>query len=487
MSLAIAMPAVVIATVLLLRGLVLGPTLDGSVFALIGDAVAHGRIPYRDLWDHKPPGVYLVNAAAGVALPFVGVWARAWLVSWLSTIGALVGLTILLARSGVQQSAIVLGLLLALPMVSAYHFVLGGGQTESVGLVFAVAGIALAIDGRDRSSMASGIVLAVAVAISLQFLPAAAAALVVMARRRRGRAVIGFAVGGVGVALAVVAWLAVNGALAAGYDSFIEYNRLYLIVNQRDRAQGLLTAALDGVLLLPLIFLALVRVASFRTRRPSDLELAAAVWVFAWLVFTGVQGVFFDHYATAVAPPLVILAAPALGGLLASIATHRRAVVLRALALTLMLVPPIVGVGLTEGSAHAADSLAAATTEVRRLTGPNDPIFVWGNEAAVYIEADRPPGSRFIFMFPLTLEGYATPARIDAILADWQARPPRVVIDATVNPGRVGGYPLTGSSGEANRPDATLDPLRDFILSRYQLEESVGTWDIYTLKELAER
>jgi hypothetical protein len=485
-SLAVAGSVAVVATVFLARGLLVGPTLDGAVFALIGDAVAGGKVPYRDLWDHKPPGIYALNALAGVLLPFLGVWARAWLMTWLSTVGAIAGLTVLLGRSDATRSGIVLSLLLALPMVAAYHFALGGGQTESAGLAFAGAGVGMAVGDGRRWRVGAGVALAIAMAISPQFIPAGAAAVVVLARgRSRWRGFAEFGLGAVAVAFAFVAWLAIAGALPDALDTLVDYNRLYLAVNQQLRAQGLLTASLDGLFVLPLIVVAMVRVASFRRRGATELEVAATVWVAVWVVLLGVQGVFFDHYAITLAPALVILAAPALGSLLGSIGRLRRAQLLRPLVLTALLVPPIVGIGLTEGSAHAADSLDAASAEIQRLTSPGDPIFVWGNETQVYYESDRPPASRFVYMFPLTLRGYATPERIGAIIGGWLVRPPRLIIDTTVNPGRVGGYPLTGASGEADRPDATLDPLRDFILSRYTLKESVGTWDFYTLKNLA--
>jgi 4-amino-4-deoxy-L-arabinose transferase-like glycosyltransferase len=33
---------------------------DGSVFAYVADRWAHGELPYRDVWDHKPPLTYVV-------------------------------------------------------------------------------------------------------------------------------------------------------------------------------------------------------------------------------------------------------------------------------------------------------------------------------------------------------------------------------------------------------------------------------------------
>lgn len=35
---------------------------DQGVFTYIGNLILHGGIPYRDIWDHKPPLIYFINA-----------------------------------------------------------------------------------------------------------------------------------------------------------------------------------------------------------------------------------------------------------------------------------------------------------------------------------------------------------------------------------------------------------------------------------------
>src|SRR5688572_30621810 len=47
---------------------------DTGVFFYAAQRLLDGGAPYRDIWDHKPPGVYLVDAA-GIALAGrTGVW-----------------------------------------------------------------------------------------------------------------------------------------------------------------------------------------------------------------------------------------------------------------------------------------------------------------------------------------------------------------------------------------------------------------------------
>src|SRR5687768_18415163 len=54
------------------------PSRDSGVFLYVGWRLLNGDIPYRDVWDHKPPLIYFVDAL-GIALtpasPW-GVWTR---------------------------------------------------------------------------------------------------------------------------------------------------------------------------------------------------------------------------------------------------------------------------------------------------------------------------------------------------------------------------------------------------------------------------
>jgi hypothetical protein len=49
--------------------------LDESVYVLGGVEWLHGRVPYRDFWDNKPPSIYLLNAMAWfLSGGLLGIW-----------------------------------------------------------------------------------------------------------------------------------------------------------------------------------------------------------------------------------------------------------------------------------------------------------------------------------------------------------------------------------------------------------------------------
>ena len=77
------MPAARLPVVLLLLlGLVAGTVLrtplldlplerDEGAYAVVATEMLRGAVPYRDVWDHKPPGVYVAYAAACVGEVFI--------------------------------------------------------------------------------------------------------------------------------------------------------------------------------------------------------------------------------------------------------------------------------------------------------------------------------------------------------------------------------------------------------------------------------
>ena len=56
-----------------LPGFLLPMDQDSGCYAYVGVSWTRGALPYRDVWDHKPPGIYLIPAAlqavAGAATP----------------------------------------------------------------------------------------------------------------------------------------------------------------------------------------------------------------------------------------------------------------------------------------------------------------------------------------------------------------------------------------------------------------------------------
>src|SRR2546428_525961 len=120
---ALALPALIVLVRRAPAGRV--PSEDTGVFTYVARLIGDGGLPYRDAWDHKPPGVYLIDA---VALAVAGLWGL-----WAAEVVALALAAILsyraLANTGLGGAAALAGTfawLVALPRL----FLEDGVQTN---------------------------------------------------------------------------------------------------------------------------------------------------------------------------------------------------------------------------------------------------------------------------------------------------------------------------------------------------------------------
>src|SRR6266496_1916463 len=62
------------------------PSRDSGVFLYVGWRFLNGDIPYRDVWDHKPPLIYFVDALGLRLTPdsLWGVWLLQFIVIFLT-------------------------------------------------------------------------------------------------------------------------------------------------------------------------------------------------------------------------------------------------------------------------------------------------------------------------------------------------------------------------------------------------------------------
>lgn len=482
----------------MLPGLLIGPSLDASVFSTVGWRIAEGDVLYSSVWDHKPPGMF---APALFAHLTTDTSENAWFVVWTLSVAS-VAITawlverILVARA-IGLPAQAAGALTAF-VLSAYLLTLGGGLGETFATVPSAMAVAMVATNRDGAGrwVITGLLVGGALVISLQALSVVAIVgvfgLSVAIRTVVTRA-LGVVVGIVFVIAAAWGGLAVSGASADAMDALIAYSAAY-----RDSATSAAADAPAGSFLLPWVFFGLLPLVVPGSlafvgirRRPEhrELLLGAGAFVVLWVFSIAVQGRLYGHYALSVVIPLGLLAGIGIDGAWRRLSTGRggRIIIGGAIvaAATLSMVVGAIGAAMEQSwigdSNQRVESVAPV---VRGMTAPVDDILVWGNEPLLYERSERAPAIRYVYLYPLITKDYVTPALVERIIRELIERPPAVVIDAgSPGPGRPGLPPLL-----IERPVATdgrdfdlLDPLRRFVRERYVYEATVAGWPIYRL------
>lgn len=445
------------ALTLLLRAPWLGDPLfhtDEQFYLLVGDRMWHGLLPYVDIWDRKPLGLFLIFGAAR-ALPGDGVLAYQ-LMAMASAAATATVIACTAVRIAGKTGALLAGFayLLYLPVFNC-----GMGQAPvfyNLPMMLAASRVlatladvdALGRDGGHEAQagddltgprlLRSGLWAMLFVGIAIQIKTSVVVegmgfGLLLLwagwrtgwSHRQLGMAAtvwIGAALLPTLLALAVYAALGHAGA-------FITANFLSIFGRGQDLSESAVRLAKVLAVLVPFYF-AIWR-GRGRTAGAPVLRQALVLWLVFAFIGLLVPGSWYDHYAAPMLMPLALLSAPALDGL------RRGCRIARGF---LVLVGTVASMGATAAQAHrfgdAAD-LDRAVDAIEPLVDARHCLWVYEGDSALYRATQSCLPGRFVFPAHLSTRfedaalGTDSVTEVRRILAN---APGAVVIDESGDP-----------------------------------------------------
>lgn len=380
---------------------------DNSIFLYIGRAMHRGFMPYRDVFDHKGPVLYLLNwlglFLSAERAAFLGVW----LLEFLNMFAFACMLLKLLHENapggGHASLHMILCAVLCVYCGSFVYF--SGNMTEEFALPWIAAALRVffryfrthAYQNRDVFTLGAGLGIALCLRPNLigpwaVFTPMVIASLLM---RRRfadvGRCALYYSIGLGAVLIPILAWLLATDSLSAMWECYIRFNFAY-----SGDGFSLRKYALTMLIMLQYVpFLLAALLLTLPLARNSvalRMNFVAAVGTLA-LVSMSCRD--FCHYAIPMLPflalPLAALSelAPERGERNGSPAARR--------ALCAVLLCSILCAGVRE--AHISwkgRKLGAEELYVRENTAPDDDVLVIGSRARIYLLGDRCTRNRFI-------------------------------------------------------------------------------------------
>ncbi len=475
---------------------------DSSAFAYAGISLLKGKVPYKDFWDHKTPGIFFLDALVFLLFPDTP--------SSLHIFGVVYGLASAYAFYALGKQLwerriafLVAGLFAAFS--SFPTLAQGGNLTESYALLPTILAYWFTLkflkrrEPRVRYLFASGLCAGLATSIKQTEIFSVAGVIVFLAatrlvcgRERRSRSSIMPIVAVIlGFVMAWIPWLlyfGLNGALADFVSAAFAYNSLYVSRGFHIASLLLLMFKQSFVIAIrtsTIWILSLFAVFNFVLRPTARKQ--EMILVMLWLVFAAV-GVslgraFYPHYYLQGLPPLSLLSGYAIERLiffkpLIRIQgwVHLRAgfslIILATLVASLVtqlvawrdsigyylgIIPEsMVGFAPYRTNYAVAEYIKAHTTQ-------DDKILVWGAESTIYFLSQRESPTRYFYNYPLLTESYVTPEMKEEFLSDLSCDSPVYIVvvlsptDACDSVASLNGFP----------------EFSDFIAGNYALEKQV--------------
>ncbi|MPZ98572.1 MAG: hypothetical protein GEU80_04385 [Dehalococcoidia bacterium] len=378
---------------------------DDAVYAMVSQGMLDGLVPYRDLFDHKPPLIYgwyagvitlfgdsqealrlSVFASLGVTSVLVYFCGREFLGRRQAyTAGLVFALSTGLATINPNASTVQLMLL---PLMASFYFTLRWRR-----------------DPRAVYLVAAGITSGLALMVKPVALPNVfMLATIIALTTRSPRHLLAFGLPMVSVAALVLLPFALLGALPEALDAIVLFNREYVAgaVGRR----GLTGAAsLMGswVLLLGPLSLLLAGSAWSLARSTVEQKRLVGGWAAASLVGVFSAGSFNSYYLVQFLPAAGFLIALFLGWLREPQSEGRRRAVLSFTSVggMLLLIPVlVVYANYPTWTTHRYEAMGEISRILDETASPGDTLWVPDYTPQVYFLSGLTPATRYFYEMP---------------------------------------------------------------------------------------
>jgi len=509
---------------LLLQILTYGYGRDQGIYAMVARAMLAGKMPYRDAWDFKPPGIFLIFAGARALFG-----SAQWGIRVLEIAG-LAGMVFAMTRLtrkwwGSPLIGLIAGAIAVLvhAQLDFWHT----AQPESFGGMLTIFGLLvlareLGPDPEQAKNPSLGRLVAAGALFGFAGLLkpplAGGGAVVALAIAWRSYAreralwpalvpIAMVALGGASPFVITLAWFALKGALFDLWHVLFVFTPHYTKLSWVE--ESVIPMAYWGftrwfTAYSSVTTVGLLLLLAFRPRpreRFSVFVIAAIIAIH--LAGITMQGKFFPYHYGATWPPTAMLAALGFFRVWEQ-ATKRGPVFVGLFFVGVFIIlsgrtatKDVPGsyrercldrIALFTASTRdqvAIDRLASvadvnavenrAVAEWLRAHVPADrPVFVWGFEPVIYDLADRTPATRYLYNVPQRVS-WAKEGERATLMRDLEASPPSAIVVE-----RRDVFPMvTGDAIDSADTLPDFPALRDLLDSRYRYAETIGDFELY--------
>lgn len=498
---------------------------DQGIYSVVARTVLQGGMPYRDAWDFKPPGIFIVF---GIARFFFG--SAEWGIRVLEVLGlALTGVGLAeLTRRYWNDARIGMIAAVIMTLIHAQLEFWHTAQPESFGgmltiaaLLFAprpnkettsrdwfVSGVLFGLAGLLKPPLAGGALIPLLIHAWMQQRKEDPAPSLEMTLRSLVRPTLLVAAGGATPIVLCLLWFVARGALGDLYRVLFVFTPHYTALGWKDATiTGMtyyaFTEWFQQYGSVPTVGLLLALGFGFGAKEKPLVFLALGI-VAMHLVGVAMQGKFFPYHYGATWPVTAIVAGFGYHRLWLRVSTRKSKIAFWVFVMivvfcrtaakdvpesylkrTLRRVKLLAG-GLRDQQtrdelASIADVSAkrnrAVANFVQGQVPANRAIFVWGFEPQIYDMAERRAASRYIYDVPQRVEWARDEHRV-VLMNDLSKTPPAAIIVE-----RHDVFPhVTGNAFGSADALKEFEPLQTLIKEKYTLVTTIEDMDVFLEK-----
>jgi hypothetical protein len=477
------------------------PSRDSGVFLYVGWRFISGDIPYKDVWDHKPPLIYFVDAL-GLMLTPDSLWG-VWLLQFI-----FIFLTFLLVYKLLdKQFGALAALAGVITLTSGLLTILEKGNvTEEYALVFQALCFWLFINAhKDNFPIRSSFWIGLCGGLAFNFKQTTigvwiAYALVLFGIRILQRKsplwdLSSLFAGWLIPSILVVIYFASQNALPDFWEQAYLYNFVYIGKHEGIRrlipvfVKGFLYLRNGGVLYLSMLGWLAGLIFAWNNRKdalkkPDPLVLLALVNLPIEIILITISGRSILHYYLTLLPVMAILTgilvytAPLLIGKTAWGSRHFQGEWITAITLAAIMLSQFGQVKSYPIYVRtlAMNEYAPVIDYVAKNTNRNDRVLIIGAESVVNFLARREAPTRYVYQYPLALLGRRP--MFEEYFNQILENKPALIVD---------------TRGRARLDENLYEPLQkrsqivrdgvNYLGENYEQVEQFGEWFVYRLRE----
>ena len=478
------------------------PSRDSGVFLYIGQQWLHDKIPYRDVWDHKPPMVFIINAI-GLLIGNGTRWGVFFLEEISLIIATIIGFYVLRKIYGnfnafcgsiiwlaslipvLEGGNYVEEYVLPLQFLSLYFFLKYQRNNKIIYLL--ILGFISSVIFFFRQNLI-GVSTAIVLTILIPF---------VLKKNLKKflQSCFIFLLGFLTFSITVFIYFYIKNGYSDFINAVFTYNFAYSNANAINifysLKNGLELINLPGLTAILFFSLILLLLGKIKKKNSSFSEKNKYIYsselllLFLFpieIIMTGISGRFYPHYFMAWLPLIALSSSylffrmqkKTLDALKKTIGEVGRYL----LQITTILVILILSFSsLISLNKPLINNQVTSKLDLVRFiesnTNPEDYVLIWGAETAINFVSGRESPTKFVYQFPLHNKEFRTTQHIKEFINEIRGNPPIFIIDIDKD------HPLN----ELNQ-DIYFREFLEYFKENYELVNDIDlyVWPIYKYK-----